>query len=178
MTEWKTLSKEPVFESGKFLKIENHKIELHDGRVINDWSWVIMPDFVNVVAVTAEGKYLCFRQTKYAVNGTTIAPVGGYIEPGEKPLNAAKRELLEETGYSSNEWIDLGNYIADANRGCGNGFFFLAKDAVKIAEPIKDDLEEQELLLVTKPELESFLLQGEVKVLSWAFTFTKALMIK
>jgi ADP-ribose pyrophosphatase len=177
MTEWKTLSKEPVFENGKFVKIENHKIELPDGKVINNWTWIITPDYVNVAATTNDGKYLCFRQTKYAVSGTSIAPVGGYIEPNEKPIDAAKRELLEETGYTANEWIDLGSFVADANRGCGNAYLFLAKGATKITDSIKDDLEEQELLFLNKHELESYLSQGEVKVLSWAFTFYKSLMI-
>lgn len=178
MTEWKTLSKKPVFENGKFVKIENHKIELHDGKVIDDWSWIILPNYVNVAVITDDQKYLCFRQTKYAINGTSIAPIGGYIEPNENPLDAAKRELLEETGYSANEWIDLGNFVVDANRGCGNAYLFLAKDAKKITESIKDDLEEHELLLLDKHELHTLLLNGEVKILSWALTFFKSLMIK
>ena len=119
-----------------------------------------------------------YVQTKYAVSGITIAPVGGYIEPDEKPIDAAKRELLEETGFTAREWIDLGSFIVDANRGCGSAFLFFAKGAHKIAEPKSDDLEEQELLHLTRHEIESILSKGEVKVLSWAFTFTKALSIK
>lgn len=178
MKEWKTLSKELVFEDEKFLKVENHKVELHDGRIIDNWSWVITPDFVNVVAITDDGKYLCFRQTKYAVNGISIAPVGGYIEPNEKPIDAAKRELLEETGYAANEWIELGNFVVDANRGCGNGFLFLSKSIYKISEPKKDDLEEQKMVFLTRKEIESALAKNEIKVFSWAFAFTRSLLIK
>ena len=59
MKEWKTLSKELVFENDKYLKVENRKIELHNGRIIDDWSWVVLPDFVNVVAATDDDKFLC-----------------------------------------------------------------------------------------------------------------------
>jgi len=177
MTEWKTLNKETILETGKFLKVENHKIELHDGSVIENWPWIILPDFVNVIAVTNDEKIVCFRQSKYALSGTSIAPIGGYIEPGETAFEAAKRELLEETGFTANDWIELGSYVLDANRGCNIAHFYLAKDARKIAEPIKDDLEEQQIQFLSIDEIHSVVKNGEVKVLSWAFVFLKALSV-
>ena len=119
MQQWKTLSRHVVLEHSKYLTVENHEVELPDGRVIPDWPWIITPDFVNVLAVTDEGKFVCFRQTKYAVDGTSLAPVGGYMEPGEDPLAAAKRELLEEAGCEASDWTDLGQYRVDSNRGAG-----------------------------------------------------------
>jgi ADP-ribose pyrophosphatase len=85
----------------QILSVEAHTVELPDGRVIEDWPWVVTPDFVNVVAVTEAGEFLLFRQTKYSIPGLTLATVGGYLEPGEEPLAAAQRELREETGYAA-----------------------------------------------------------------------------
>ena len=82
---WKTLSRSTILDHGKFLVVENHTIELPDGEIIEDWPWIIIPSAAIVLAVTAEGEFLCFRQTKYAVDGTSLAPVGGMIEPGEEP---------------------------------------------------------------------------------------------
>src|SRR5512139_728419 len=104
MQSWKTLSRRVILEHSKYLVVEEHAVELPDGRVIEDWPWLITPDFVNVVAVTEGGQFLCFRQTKYGIEGDSLAPVGGYLEPGEDPLVAAQRELLEETGYQAAEW--------------------------------------------------------------------------
>jgi len=175
MRPWKTLSIETVLDCSKFLQVEMHAVELHDGRVILDWPWVITPDFINVVAVTEEGKFLCFRQTKYAVAGETLAPVGGYLEPDEVPLAAAKRELLEETGYEAGSWQALGSYWVDANRGAGQAHLFLAQGARKAAEPDADDLEEMELILMDAAAVGEALDAGDFKVVPWAAAVALAL---
>ena len=167
MEPWKTLSRRVLCRPNRFLTVEIHELELPDGRRIDDWPWLVTPEFANVLARTVDGRFLCFRQTKYAVEGTSLAPVGGFIESGELPLDAAKRELLEETGYTAPEWHGLGSYPVDANRGAGAAHFFLALDAVRDREAAADDLESQELLLLSREELERELDAGEFKVLAW-----------
>ena len=176
MQNWKTLSRRTILRHSKFLTVESHTVALPDGQIIPDWAWLIMPDYVNVVAVTTENTFLCFRQTKYSVNGVSLAPVGGMLEAGEAPLRAAQRELMEETGYEAADWIDLGHYQVDGNRGGGVGYLFLAKGARRIGEAQSDDLEEQELLRLSRAEIEAALLAGEFKVLSWATVVALALM--
>lgn len=175
MRSWKTLSRRVILNYSKFLIVEEHAVELPDGRVIPDWPWLITPDFVNVVAVTEDDRFLCFRQTKYGIEGTSLAAVGGFLEPGEEPLLAAQRELLEETGYTAAEWIFLGQYRVDANRGAGLAHFFLARGARRVADAIADDLEEQELLYLTRSEMEAALEAREFKVLPWATIVALAL---
>lgn len=175
MQQWKTLSRNIILAHSKYLTVENHEVELPDGRVITDWPWIITPDFVNVLAVTDEGKFVCFRQTKYGVDGISLAPVGGYLEPGEDPLAAAKRELLEEAGCEASDWTDLGRYRVDSNRGAGMGYLFLARGARPVAEPDSDDLEEQELVYLSRSEIEDALAAGEFKVLPWVATVALAL---
>ncbi|HEX2906874.1 MAG TPA: NUDIX hydrolase [Phototrophicaceae bacterium] len=176
MQPWKTLSRRTILEHNKFLSIENHVIQLPDGREIPDWPWVVTPSYINVAAVTTDGRFLCFRQTKYAVSGTSLASVGGYIEPGEDPLAAAQRELLEETGYRADTWTSLGQYVVDGNRGAGVANLFLAQGAYPVAAADADDLEEQEPLLLTRAEVEAALAAGEFKVLGWATVMALALL--
>jgi ADP-ribose pyrophosphatase len=175
MKPWKTLDMRTIYDQAPWLVVELHRVELPNGRVISDWPWIKTPDYVNVVAITAEGNFLCFRQTKYGLPEETLAVIGGYLESGEQPLAAAKRELREETGYEASEWIDLGHFLVDPNRGVATGYLYLACEARRVAEPASDDLEEQLLIYLTREELENALANGEFKTLAWAAAVALAL---
>jgi ADP-ribose pyrophosphatase len=177
MQPWQTLARRRVLQAGdgRFLRVEYHTVQLPNGRVIEDWPWLDTPSFVNVVAETEEGRFLCFRQSKYAVEGISLAIPGGYLEPEEEPLAAIQRELREETGYEAGEWTFLGRFAVDGNRGNGHAYLFLARGA-RYVQPINaDDLEEQELLLLTRAELAAALHAGEIKVLPWVANVALAL---
>jgi ADP-ribose pyrophosphatase len=120
-----------------------------------------MPDYINVVAVTQGDEFLCLRQIKYAVEGPTLALVGGYLEPAEESLAAAKRELREETGYVASDWRFLGSYAVDGNRGAGHAYLFLAQDVCRAGEINTDDLEEQEVLLSSRAQAAAAVTRGD-----------------
>ena len=65
-------------------------------------------DWVNVVALDADGRSLMIRQYRFGVGYTTLETPGGMVDPGEDSKTAAARELLEETGYVSDHWRYLG----------------------------------------------------------------------
>jgi ADP-ribose pyrophosphatase len=175
MKPWKTKTRRIILNQGPWLVVENHTVELPDGRLIPDWQWIITPDYVNVVAITLDERFLCFRQVKYGLEGITLGIVGGFVEQGEQPFQAARRELLEETGYESADWTPLGSYRVDPNRGVAMGHLYLARQAQYVAPRSADDLEEQELLLLTRSELETALTGGEFKVLAWTACLALAL---
>lgn len=173
---WKTLARKVILYHSKYLTVEEHVVQLQDGRIIDDWPWIITPDFVNVVVVREDGRFLFFRQTKYAIDGVSLAPVGGYLEPGEDPLQTAKRELLEEMGVAAPDWTPLGAFPIDGNRGAGAGHFYLAQNARQVDEsPHSDDLEEQELAALTRAEVEAALDNGEFKLAPWTAVVALAL---
>jgi len=175
MQPWRTRSRRTWLDCGKYLTVEAHTVELPGGQVIDDWPWLVAPSYVNIVAVTENGGYLCFRQVKYAVEGTSLATVGGYLEQGEDPLAAARRELLEETGHEASEWVSLGSYPVDGNRGLGVAHLYLARGARRVRTRDADDLEEQELLVLSRAEVEEALEKGAFRLLPWAAAVALAL---
>jgi len=65
-------------------------------------------DWVNILAVTPEGKIVIVRQYRFGIEKVTAELPGGAVDPGETSEIAAKRELLEETGYTGGKWRYLG----------------------------------------------------------------------
>jgi len=175
MKPWKTISRTTILDHSKWLKVEDHSIKLPNGTIIDRWCWIISPDYVNVVVQDEDDNFVCFRQTKYAVDGISLAPVGGYLDPGEDPLACAKRELREELGYQAREWVSLGRFPCDGNHGNGFANLYLARGAHQVGEIIADDLEEQEIIKLSRTELMQSLLDGEFKVLSWSTAVALAL---
>jgi len=181
---WQTLSRRSLLERGKWLTVEEHKVQLPSGQVIPDWTYVRSPSFINVACRQTDGRWVVIHQPKYAIgftfNKNAWAPVGGYIESGEEPLVAAKRELLEEVGYKASDtnWTLLSSGVADANRGSGIGYLFFADSAEFVGKSgTSDDLEEQRIGLISTDELERRLLDSDVPVHSWAATFSMALVV-
>ncbi len=99
-------------------------------------------DWVNVVALTPDKKILVVQQYRFGIQKTTLEIPAGLIEPGESPEHAARRELIEETGYTSDRWIAMGWVEANPaflNNRC---HLWLALDAVKTADAQLDSGEE------------------------------------
>ena len=99
--------------------------------------------------------------------------VGGG-EDIETPLEAARRELLEETGYHSDEWADLGSYVTNANQRCNVAHLFRATACRRVTTPNPGDLEDMELMempeaAITQPgQLAAFGLASHVALLALA----------
>lgn len=110
-------------------------------------------DWVNVVALTPDGKCVMVEQYRFGIGGLTIEPVAGMISPGEESLAAAKRELLEETGYGGGEWRYLGAVQpnpATQNNLCHH---WLARDVDVVQLPEPDAGEAIRVHLMTPAEL-------------------------
>ena len=105
MTE-RTLSRATLFE-GRLLKLQVDQVALPDGAAA-EREVVLHPGGVGIVALTDSGEVLLVRQYRYPFAAVTREIPAGKKEPGEDPLEGAKRELAEETGYAAQNWRSLG----------------------------------------------------------------------
>ena len=99
---WKRLSRTTLVDT-KFLKVYNDHVQMPTGHIIDDYSIVSMPSGVIIVATDQQGRLLTQFEYKYAIDKTILNLPSGSIEGDEPVLDVAARELLEETGYVSDD---------------------------------------------------------------------------
>lgn len=171
---WEVIARRELLDRRPWLRVWSEDVRLPGhppervGRVIEDFSTLEMPDYAVIVAMTEAGMVVAERNYKHGPRRAGLHLPAGYLEPGEEPLAAAQRELLEETGYAADEWTPLGRFAVDGNRGGGWGHFFLARGARAVARPDAGDLEEIAIELVPLAALAAATRSGEVNVLSIA----------
>ena len=176
---WNLLQKSLVFSALPWLEIYREAVELPDGRVLDDFYRVELPEFSVTVPVTDEGELVMVRGYKHGVGRVSLSVPSGYLVTGESPLEAAKRELLEETGYSASEWHKIGRFLVDGNRHCGLGNLWLARHAIKTAEPSQPDPnEEVEVHLVDRASFFEAIRTEEVAQLTTACAVSLALLFE
>lgn len=172
---WEVLESEVVLDHA-FLGGTMQRLRLPDGRVIPDWPIVRTRDYANVVVTDDKGQFMILEGYKHGLGRSSWQVPGGYLEEGEEPLVAAMRELLEETGYTSDRWRHLGSFIKDANRRVGTGHYYLASNAVEVSAPENPDRENYITRWVTPGEVSAALGDGRVAIVSYAVSLSLALL--
>ena len=162
---WKTRSTKVLLERPPWFEVFVEEVELPGGKIVSDYHQIHMPHYTAVFAVTQDQKIMVMRCYRHAVGDITLTMPGGMVEVEEDPIDGIKRELLEETGYIAHEWQSLGTFLGNSTRGCGTYHLFFASGAHQIQLPDSGDLEELELMLWKKSEVESAIEKGEVKSL-------------
>ncbi|MEW6302174.1 MAG: NUDIX hydrolase [Verrucomicrobiota bacterium] len=165
---WETLDTRTVYDGLPWLAIRKQKVRLQTGAVVDDFHQVWMPDYSLVFAETPEGRVILERHYKHGVGRVNLTFPGGTIDEGETPLQAAQRELLEETGYQAEQWESIGQFTVHANYGCGKVNFFQAKNAQRVAAPDSADLEITEVVLLTREEIREALRDGGIATIDTA----------
>lgn len=158
---WVFGSRHSLLRVAPWLEVFREEVLLPDGRRIEDFYRIDLPEYVVVVPLTPDERVVAERHFRPGPRTITLSLPSGYVDENEEPLAAAIRELREETGYASASWTSLGNFVVDGNRGCGTAHFFLARDAYKVSEPDSRDLSEIELRLLSFQDFVRSLRRGE-----------------
>ena len=149
---WRTIKSDTVIEN-YHVTVKKNAVQLPDGALINDFYTVTIPDAAMVAAITPEGKILLKTEFRYAVGEDVIECPAGMFEKDENdPLTVAKRELLEETGYTSDSWTYLGSTLESTSKLTNRMHLFLAKDCVQTCG---QHLDANEHLTVTEVYLDT-----------------------
>jgi len=137
---WSEASRRPIYDGRIFSVLQAQRQSPDSGR---DFSFDIIesPDWVNVVALTETGQVLLIRQYRAGTQTITTEIPGGTVDEGETPLDAARRELAEETGYEADAWEMIGRVHPNPAFQTNTTYTFLARGARRTREQRLDDTE-------------------------------------
>ena len=121
-----------------------------------------VPDWINVVARTDDDRLVLVRQYRFGVERATLELPGGMCDPGESPLDAACRELREETGYVGERWHDLGSVEPNPALQDNRCHTFLAESVQRAHEPRPDPHESIEVVLSPFDAIAGAVRRGEI----------------
>ncbi len=146
-----------------WLTVREEAIRLPNGAEVPRYYVLEYPDWVNVLAITKDKKFVMIRQYRHGIREEHFEFCGGVVDAGDaSPLAAAKRELLEETGYGNGRWTF--NLRMSANPSTTNNwtYNFIAEDVELVSGQCLDGGECLTVHLLELDEIKSLLAANEI----------------
>ena len=169
---WELISTEHIVQD-KWIDFRKSAYRFPDGTVFEPFYSYSRRDYVVIVASDEDGNYLCVRQYRQGIGKvTTEFPAGGIERrdgkeygsgdtSAEDALDAAKRELLEETGYESDEWQHMLTIPSNATIADNYAHLFVARNCRKVADQSLDETECLNVLTLSADEIDGLVTGGD-----------------
>lgn len=158
---WERLGGGRLLETPYF-NLRSDRLRLPDGSVKDPYYVLERPDAAIIFPVTEDGEVVLVRQYRPPIERLELGLPAGLVEPGEKPEAAARRELLEETGYGGGRWEPLGSLASSPSLKDNWAYLFLAHGVEETAPPDPDEHETIEVVHVTVGEVFGLVRSGEI----------------
>ena len=160
--EWENLERQYLVDN-EFLKVRQDKVKLPNGVIIDDF-FVIEKKNVSLIVKKKKKKRIIIKdEYRYPIDKHLIELPGGTFDLGEtNPLDVAKRELLEETGYCSDNWLYLGATIESSAKFTNHIHLYFADNCYRVAEQKLDESEQIEILKIPFSKAIDMVMRNEI----------------
>ncbi|MDT7778887.1 MAG: ADP-ribose pyrophosphatase [Acidobacteriota bacterium] len=158
---WKRQRSEPVADCRVFKVRRDISADPRDGRT-HDFYVIETTDWINIIPLTDSGEVVLIEQYRHGSESISLEIPGGMVDAGESPREAARRELLEETGYEASEVVFLGK--TRPNPAIQNNWIhtFLARGVQFRHEPVFDGTEQTVVRLFPLEGVPALIAEGKI----------------
>ena len=162
MEKWKTDRSETLLDT-EWVKVCRDSVRLLNGQEIDDFYTVTIRDAAAIVAVDEAGNLILKNEYRYCYGRSLIEVPAGTFEADETDgLAVAKRELLEETGYVSDEWQYLGATVESSAKLTNYMHIYFANHCRKVSGQRLDATEELDVLVVPLKQAVDMVMDNEI----------------
>jgi 8-oxo-dGTP pyrophosphatase MutT (NUDIX family) len=158
---WQVLS-DTALISQRWLEVREQRVRLANGHEIERFHLIGGPHWSAVLCLTAERQVVLVRQYRHGLGGPSLELPAGVIEPAEQPIDAARRELREESGFEAAQIELLLATAPEPARHSTRAHFFFAKGAIPVSAQQLDHSEDLEVVLVPVAELLELIDDGHI----------------
>jgi 8-oxo-dGTP pyrophosphatase MutT (NUDIX family) len=158
---WQVLDSKLLI-SERWLQLREDRVRLSNGHEIERFHVIHGPDWASVLCVTEASEVVLVRQYRHGIVKASLELPAGVIEPDETPEEAARRELVEETGYEANDWVHIQSVSTEPARHTTTAHFFCARGARLTKAPAPEESEVLELVKVPLAELARLATDGSI----------------
>lgn len=154
--KWEVLSSEYLIKR-PWLTARRDHVKLPTGAEIPEYYILEYPDWINVIAITKEGQFVMVRQYRHGIGETRYELCAGVCEEGEEPVDSARRELYEETGYGGGNWQLWMTVSANPSTMTNLTYCYLATDVERISTQHLEETEDLTVHLLSEAEVRTLL---------------------
>lgn len=160
--KWEIISSEYLIRR-PWLTARRDHVRLPTGVENPEFYILEYPDWVNVIAITRKGEFVMIRQYRHGLGETRYELCAGVSEEGEDPIDSARRELLEETGYGGGEWQLWMTISANPSTTTNLTYCYLATNVELISTQQLEETEDITVHLLTEKEVKALLVNDEIR---------------
>ena len=161
---WQSLNSEYALDT-RWLKVRKEVVKLPSGKILDDFYVVDSGELVAILAIDNDNNVILVKQYRHAINNVTVDLPGGGVEIGEQLIDAARRELAEETGLISGHLEKILTYYPDSGRTACIKHIFVASELTEDRDSAysQDENENISLILMPLKEVLAGMKSGKLK---------------